>query len=191
MSNRSRRASRSPDKSVIKIRTEKNGFGNSSRGNSRCWCCFNSVFYLLYLIFAWISGVFMLIAFILSVISCIFLLSSNRSPASKAVWIFIILIFFRSVIFFISCQATNIFSENRGNAIKRFSLIPMNASALIPSANLRIAGLKRISNFLKSRAALPHSRKRTQNIFLPADCFSMTFSKKFQKPKSLFLSSFL
>ena len=32
MSNRSRRASRSPDKSVIKIRTEKNGFGKLKVG---------------------------------------------------------------------------------------------------------------------------------------------------------------
>ena len=96
MSNRSRRASRSPDKSVIKIRTEKNGFGKLKVGAIALLVLLQLCFFIyLYLIFAWISGVFMLIAFILSVISCIFLLSSNRSPASKAVWIFIILIFFQ------------------------------------------------------------------------------------------------
>ncbi len=70
MSNRSRRASRSPDKSVIKIRTEKNGFGKLKVGAIALLVLLQLCFFIyLYLIFAWISGVFMLIAFILSVIS--------------------------------------------------------------------------------------------------------------------------
>lgn len=95
MSARQTRASRSPDKSVIKIRTEKNGFGTLKVMLIALLVLLQLGLQIyLYLYLAWISRVFLFIAFALSVISCILLLSSNRSPASKAVWIFIILILF-------------------------------------------------------------------------------------------------
>lgn len=94
--NKYSKASRSPNKSVLKIRTEKNAFFGTIK------VAIVAILVLiqlgmqifLYGLFALASGVYALIAFILSVISCIFLLSSNRSPASKTVWTFIILIFF-------------------------------------------------------------------------------------------------
>lgn len=90
------KVSRSPDKSVLKIRTEKNAlFGTIKVAIVAILVLLQlGIQIFLYGIFALASGVYALIAFILSVVSCIFLLSSNRSPASKAVWTFIILIFF-------------------------------------------------------------------------------------------------
>ena len=76
----------------------------------------------LYGYFASLSWIYSLAAFILSVISCIFLLSSNRSPASKAVWTFIILIFFE--VGFMLYFATNskvFFRRHRKRFIKVFA----------------------------------------------------------------------
>ena len=87
---------RSSDKSVLKVRTEKNAFAGTLKVAVVAVLVLLQlgIQILLYGYFAAVSGLYSLIAFILSIISCIFLLSSNRSPASKAVWTFIILIFF-------------------------------------------------------------------------------------------------
>ena len=87
---------RSSDKSVLKVRTEKNGLAGTLKVAVVAILVIIqlAIQLLLYDYFARLSGVYSLIAFILSIISCIFLMSSNRSPASKAVWTFIILIFF-------------------------------------------------------------------------------------------------
>ena len=87
---------RSPDKSVLKVRTEKNGLIGTLKVATVAILVLLQlgIQIFLYGYFAAMSGIYSLIAFILSIISCIFLLSSNRSPASKAVWTFIILIFF-------------------------------------------------------------------------------------------------
>ena len=87
---------RSFDKSVLKIRTEKNAWAGTLKVAVVAFLVLVQlgIQILLYSYFAAISGLYSLVAFILSVISCVFLLSSNRSPASKAVWTFIILIFF-------------------------------------------------------------------------------------------------
>ena len=88
---------RSSDKSVLKVRTEKNGLVGTLKVAVVAILVLIQlgIQIFLYGYFAAVSGVYSLIAFILSIISCIFLLSSNRSPASKAVWTFIILIFFQ------------------------------------------------------------------------------------------------
>ena len=118
MSNQNK-ASRSPDKSVLKIRTEKNAFFGTIKVASVALLVLLQlgIQIFLYSVFALASGVYALIAFILSFISCIFLLSSNRSPASKAVWTLIILIFFEvGFILYILTNDKFFFRRNR----KRF-----------------------------------------------------------------------
>lgn len=90
------KVSRSPDSSVLKIRTEKNAFFSTIKIAIVAILVLAQLGFqiFLYFAFAWLSGIYALIAFILSFISCIFLMSSNRSPASKAVWTMIILILF-------------------------------------------------------------------------------------------------
>ena len=87
---------RSYDKSVLKVRTEKNALAGTLKVAVVAFLVLLQlgIQIFLYGYFAAISGIYSLIAFILSIVSCIFLISSNRSPASKAVWTFIILIFF-------------------------------------------------------------------------------------------------
>lgn len=87
---------RSFDKSVLKVRTEKNPIAGTIKVGIIAFLVLLQlgIQILLYGYFAAVSGLYSLVAFILSVISCIFLISSNRSPASKTVWTFIILIFF-------------------------------------------------------------------------------------------------
>ncbi len=94
--NNKRKTARSPDKSVLKVRTEKNGiFGTLKVASVAILVILQlSLQIFLFSVFSFASWIFMLISFVLSVISCIFLISSNRSPASKTVWIFIILIFY-------------------------------------------------------------------------------------------------
>lgn len=93
----SRSKIRSLDKSLLKVRTEKNALAGTLKVGSVAilFLLQLGVQIFLYGYFAALSGIYSLIAFILSVISCIFLLTSNnRSPASKAVWAVIILVFF-------------------------------------------------------------------------------------------------
>ena len=124
MNTRRTKASRSPDKSVIKIRTEKNGFGTLKV----IIIAFLVLLQLglqiyLYLYLAWISRVFLFISFALSVLSCIFLLSSNRSPASKAVWIFIIMILFEvGFVLYILSSDKYFFRKSRKRYKKIFAL---------------------------------------------------------------------
>ncbi len=118
MSNRNK-ASKSPDKSVLKIRTEKNAlFGTIKVAIVAILVLIQlGIQIFLYSLFALASGVYALIAFILSFISCVFLLSSNRSPASKAVWTLIILILFEvGFILYILTNDKFFFRKNR----KRF-----------------------------------------------------------------------
>ncbi|MDE7440329.1 MAG: cardiolipin synthase [Clostridia bacterium] len=95
--NKSKKVSRSPDNSVLKIRTEKNAFFGTIKVAIVALLVIAqlAIQIFLYSVFAWASGIYSLIAFILSLISCIFLISSNRSTASKAVWTMIILLLFQ------------------------------------------------------------------------------------------------
>ena len=88
---------RSFDRSVLKVRTEKNAWAGTLKIAVVAFLVLLQlgIQIFLYGYFAAISGIYSLVAFILSIVSCLFLLSSNRSPASKAVWTFIILIFFQ------------------------------------------------------------------------------------------------
>ena len=90
-------STRSPDKTVLKIRTEKNGaFIGTLKVATVAFLVLLQIGIQIFLfsMFAYLSWIYSLVAFGLSIISCIFLISSNRSPASKTVWTFIILIFF-------------------------------------------------------------------------------------------------
>lgn len=90
-------STRSRDKSVLKIRTEKNGaFIGTLKVATVAFLVLlqMGIQIFLFSMFAYLSWIYSLVAFGLSIISCIFLISSNRSPASKTVWTFIILIFF-------------------------------------------------------------------------------------------------
>lgn len=97
MSKKYSKASRSPDKSVLKIRTEKNAFfGTLKVAVVAILVLLQLAIQIgLYGIFATASWVYSLIALALSIISCIFLLSSNRSTTSKAVWMFLILLLYQ------------------------------------------------------------------------------------------------
>lgn len=86
---------RSPDAAVIKIKAEKRGLG-SLRTLLTVFLIFLqlvilvSLYFTLAEVFPWYVG----LSLGLSVACCIYTLSSDRSPSSKAVWVFILLIFF-------------------------------------------------------------------------------------------------
>ncbi len=90
-----RKKTRSPYTDIVKIKTENNGFGVL-----KALLIFGIILFQL-LIFILLHTAFMLSykwtalgAFILSLITCIYALSSNKNSHSKAVWIIFLLLFF-------------------------------------------------------------------------------------------------
>lgn len=85
----------SPDFKTVKIRTELNGLGVFKTLVVLSliaiqFIVFACLYVWLALIFKW----YVLASFILSVITCVFVLSSKKNGQSKAVWIMLVLLFF-------------------------------------------------------------------------------------------------
>ncbi len=89
------KAKRSPEGLFIKIKTEKNGLG-ALKAFSVAFVILLKlvVFVLLHIWFVQILNIYALISFVLSVLACIYALSSDRSPTAKAVLIFIAMALF-------------------------------------------------------------------------------------------------
>lgn len=86
---------RSSEGSVVKIKAEKKGFGSIKTIVTAVLILLQIIIlFLLYFKLAQIFTWYLLLSLLLSLVCCLYTLSSDRSPSSKAVWIFIILIFF-------------------------------------------------------------------------------------------------
>ena len=92
---RSFKLAKNPEFEVMKIKTETNTFGIIKLLFSGFVILLQVVFIVLmnmYLIS--LIGYYLLVSFILSIITSIYIISSNKNSISKATWIFFVLIFF-------------------------------------------------------------------------------------------------
>lgn len=86
---------RSSEGSVVKIKAEKKGLGSLKTLVTALLILLQlTILLTLYLELVQIFKWYLLISLALSLLCCLYTLSSDRSPSSKAVWIFIILVFF-------------------------------------------------------------------------------------------------
>ncbi len=86
---------RSSEGSVVKIKAEKKGFGSIKTIVAALLILLQfAILLFLHLRIVQAFKWYMIFSLVLSVVCCIYTLSSERSPSSKAVWIFIILVFF-------------------------------------------------------------------------------------------------
>ncbi len=111
---------RSPYKDVVKIKTENNGLGVL-----KALLIFGIILFQL-LIFVLFHATFMLSykwtalgTFILSLITCIYVLSSNKNSHSKAVWIIFLLIFFPFAYLFYIISDERVLMLGSGKRYKR------------------------------------------------------------------------
>ncbi len=114
------RKTRSPYTDIVKIKTENNGLGVL-----KALLIFGIILFQL-LIFVLLHTFFMLsykwtalIAFILSLITCIYVLSSNKNSHSKAVWIIFLLLFFPFAYFFYIISDKRVLMLGSGKRYKR------------------------------------------------------------------------
>ena len=131
---------RSPYTDVVKIKTENNG-----SGILKALIIFGIIIFQL-LLFILLHSTFMLSykwtalgTFILSLITCIYVLSSNKNSHSKAVWIIFLLLFFPfAYIFYIISDERVIMLGSR----KRFSHIFEKTKSFETKSDLNIANKK-------------------------------------------------
>ncbi len=121
--------SRSPHTEVVKIKTETGGLG-ALKTLIVALIIGSQLGLLIYLniMFAVAFWWFLAVSFILSVITCVYVLSSNKNSLSKAVWIIFLLLFFSFgyIIYILSDE--RIFFRN---AKKRYMRIYDNAQQYI------------------------------------------------------------
>lgn len=163
---------RSPDAAVIKIKAEKRGLG-SLRTLLTVFLIFLqlvilvSLYFTLAEVFPWYVG----LSLGLSVACCIYTLSSDRSPSSKAVWVFILLIFFfvghilfiltdEKVFFTVLKSGTQRCLQSRKSMREKVARRPPTSVA------------PRTAHTLKRSADFPHTARGTRVTFLRAGSFS-------------------
>lgn len=104
MSKRSEKAKKRPEKSqkmrsydsaIVKIKAEKKSLGSIKTVVTALLILLQTVILItLYFELAQIFKWYLVLSLVLSILCCLYTLASERSPSSKAVWIFIILFFF-------------------------------------------------------------------------------------------------
>ena len=129
MSNRPRLA-RSPDPYVVRVRTEKNGLG----ALKTCVVLLLIALQLGLLIFLYLRlievfGAYVTLSLVLSVITAALVLSSDQSPSTKAVWVFVVLVFFVAGFLLYFASDRRVFF---GGSRRRYDAVFRRAAAYAP-----------------------------------------------------------
>ncbi len=90
-----RKLAKSSDINVLKIKTERNNLGALKTFLVLLLIAVQFVvFFVSYLYLIWLFQSFFVISFVFSLITCIYVLSTNKNSQSKPIWILFLLLFF-------------------------------------------------------------------------------------------------
>lgn len=123
-----------PEADVVKIKTERNGLGVLKTLIVVLLIALQgSIFILSYLYFASFFQWFLLVSFIMSFMTCIYVLSTNKNSQSKPIWVLFLLICFSFgyIIYFISHERV-FWAKHR----KRYKKILDNSNKYQAKTNL-------------------------------------------------------
>ena len=90
-----KKLAKNSDINVLKIKTERNNLGALKTFLVVLLIAIQAaVFFMSYLYLMWLFQSFVIISFGLSLVTCIYVLSTNKNSQSKPIWILFLLLFF-------------------------------------------------------------------------------------------------
>lgn len=114
----------------VKIRTETKGFGFFKTALVLFFIALNfAVLLYFYLQFMMLFRYYLAVAFVLSLLTAVYVLSTDKNGQSKAVWIIIVLLGFTFGYFLYFLADENVFFSGRKESLSTFFRSPKNTSA--------------------------------------------------------------
>ena len=159
--------SRSPHTEIVKIKTETGGLG-ALKTLIVALIIGSQLGLLIYLniMFAVAFWWFLAVSFVLSVITCIYVLSSNKNSLSKAVWIIFLLLFFSFGYIIYILSDKRIFFRK---AKKRYMRIYQNSEQYITKNEIKLTNnvVERDCNYLFNAGKFTQY-KDTKAVYFPS-----------------------